>query len=153
MTEAEGCQHPVHEEGKGLYEIGVTREWVKGVAPYANLIAGVLKTVLPVAAPAANVFFGTGTIDRLGIKDHLDLMIGATGKLLEGELKVSSLLLQDQGLLSEAERSGVLALHALLDEEDPNHERLGLKRLPTYTGDYLWLCKTHYGQTQPKFPE
>jgi len=47
----------------------------------------------------------------------------------------------------------VLALHALLREKDPNQERLGLRRVPTYTGDYLWLCQTHYEQSQPKIPD
>lgn len=56
-------------------------------------------------------------------------------------------------MLSEAERSEVLALHALLREVDPHHERLGLKRVATYTGDYLWLCGRHYADMQPKIPE
>ena len=58
-----------------------------------------------------------------------------------------------QGVLSEAERSGVLALLALLRELDPHHERLELKRVATYTGDYLWLCGKHYADMQPKIPE
>ena len=58
-----------------------------------------------------------------------------------------------EGILTEAERSGVLALHALLCEKDPHHKRLGLRRVPTYTGDYLWLCQTHYEQSQPKIPD
>ena len=31
--------------------------------------------------------------------------------------------------------------------------RLGLTRVPTYTGDYRWLCRTHYEQSQPKIPD
>jgi hypothetical protein len=151
--EAEGCQHPVLEEGNAVYEFKATREWVKKVAPYANLVAGVLKTVLAVAAPAANVFFGPKTIDELGIKDHLDLMKEATEKLLEGELEVHQPMRPREGLLSEPERAGVLALHAFLRKEDPNHERLGLKRIPTYTGDFLWLCDKHYQQIQRRIPE
>jgi hypothetical protein len=58
-----------------------------------------------------------------------------------------------QHVLSEAERSGVLALHAFLREVDPHHEKLGLKRIPTYTGDYLWLCEKHYEQSQSKIPD
>ena len=152
--EAEGCQHPVLEEGKGIYEFQATREWVKTVAPFANLIAGVLRTVLPVAAPAVNAFFGPGTIDKLGIGDHLNAMKEATGKLLEGDLRIDDpSVLHKEGMLSNAERSGILALHAFLREQDPNHERLGLKRHPTYTGDYLWLCEEHYQQMQSKIPD
>jgi hypothetical protein len=28
-----------------------------------------------------------------------------------------------------------------------------LKRIPTYTGDYLWLCEKHYEPSQPKIPD
>jgi hypothetical protein len=28
-----------------------------------------------------------------------------------------------------------------------------LKRIPTYTGDYLWLCEKHYEQSQSKIPD
>jgi hypothetical protein len=27
------------------------------------------------------------------------------------------------------------------------------KRVPTYTGDYRWLCPYHYEQAQPKIPD
>jgi hypothetical protein len=38
-------------------------------------------------------------------------------------------------------------------KEDPGRDRLGLKRVPTYTGDYLWLCPRHYEAFVPKIPE
>ncbi len=151
--EAEGCQHPVLETGEGVYEIKVTRPWLKTVAPYANLIAGVLKTLLPVAGPAANLLFDKQIIDQLKVKDHLDVMKEATAKLLKADLLVTDQPRLRQGLVAGTERSGVLALHSLLRDKDPNHERLGLRRMPTYTGDYLWLCETHYREAQPKIPD
>ena len=103
-------------------------------------------------APAVNIYFGPKTIDELGIKDHLDLMEKATKKI-EGELTTSDPSRLRQGVLTGDERSGVLALHGMLHDLDPNHERLGLTRLPTYTGDYLWLCRKHYDEAQPKIPD
>ena len=151
--EAEGCQHPVSaESNNGVYEIKATREWVARVAPYANFVAGVLKTLLPIAAPAVNVYFGASTIDQSGLKDHLDLVKEGTDKLLR-EIKPSDPSRLREGILTEAERSGILALHAALREADPHQQRIGLKRVPTYTGDYLWLCQTHYDQMQPKIPD
>ncbi len=154
--EAENCQHPVQDVVKdkrtGVYEFKASREWVQRVAPYANFISGILRTVLPLVAPAVNVYFGAKTIDESGLKDHLDLMKTGTGKLLK-IIKITDPSRLRQGVLTEAERSGVLALHAFLREKDPNHEHLGLKRIPTYTGDYLWLCETHYQEAQPKIPE
>jgi hypothetical protein len=57
------------------------------------------------------------------------------------------------GVLTEAERSGLLALHSFLREVDPNQERIGLYRLPTYSGDFTWVCKKHYDLMQPKIPD
>jgi len=150
--EAEGCSHPVLEEGKGVYEFKDTCEWIKKIAPYANFVAGVLKTLLPMVAPAVNTFWGEKTIEKLGLQDEINLMKEGTGKLLK-DLKISDPSRLRQHVLSEAERSGVLALHAFLREVDPHHEKLGLKRIPTYTGDYLWLCEKHYELSQPKIPD
>ena len=57
------------------------------------------------------------------------------------------------GMLSEPERSGILALHQLIKEQDPSHSNLGLHRITTYTGDYRWLCKHHYDAWQPNIPD
>lgn len=57
------------------------------------------------------------------------------------------------GVLTEAERSGILALHSFLREVDPNQERIGLYSIPTYTGDFTWVCKKHYDLLQSKIPD
>jgi internalin A len=151
--EAENCQHRIHHPDLGVYEFEAPREWVTTVAPYANLVSRVLKTVLPVAVPAANLYFGEAIMDDWVIQQSLDAMKEATGSLLEGEFSMAEPSRLKDGLLTEAERSGILALHAFLREEDPHHQRLGLKRMPTYTGDYLWLCETHYQAAQPIIPD
>jgi internalin A len=150
--EAENCQHPVLEKDRGVYEIPTTREWVRQVAPYANFIAGVMKTLVPMVAPSVNLVFGEKTIESLHLSDHLDLMREATGKL-DDKLSIRDPGRLQQSVLSENERSGLLALHALLRELDPQHTKLGLHRVPTYTGDFLWLCPTHYNLSQPRIPD
>ncbi len=150
--EVEGCQHPVDEKGLGVYEFKATREWVKRVAPYANFVAGVLKTILPMIGPALNLAHGAKTVESWNLTDRLALMEKGTSSLLKN-IEPSDPLRERQGVLSEVERSGVLALHALLRELDLNHEKLGLWRVPTYTGNYLWLCRRHYEQAQPKIPD
>ncbi|MGK7907978.1 MAG: leucine-rich repeat protein, partial [Synechococcus sp.] len=151
--EAENCQHRVHQANLGVYEFDAPRDWVTQVAPYANLVSRVLKTVLPLAVPAANLYFGETIMDDWAIQQSLDAMKEATSTLLDGELASAEAGRFKDGLLSEAERSGILALHAFLRKEDPQHQRLGLKRMPTYTGDYLWLCETHYQAAQPIIPD
>lgn len=151
--EAEGCQHPVIESGKGVYPIDIQHEWVKQVAPYANFALKVLATVAPIAAPAINTFFGPKTTETWGIADQLSLASAIIGKL-PAKIETSD----DRGMtpgkmLSEPERSGILALHRLLNEIDPTQDRLGLHRVATYTGDYRWLCDHHYEAWQPNIPD
>lgn len=150
--EAENCQHPVLEEGKGSYEFEATREWVTRVAPYASFVAGVLKTLVPMIAPAVDIRFGKDTIKNLGVEEHLNLMKEITGVVAEG-VKVADAGQVRREMLSEGERSGLLALHSLLRTLDPHQARLGLQRISTYTGDFLWLCRTHYELSQPRIPE
>jgi Leucine-rich repeat (LRR) protein/GTPase SAR1 family protein len=150
--EAEGCQHPVMESGKGIYPLKVSKEWVVKIAPYANFALGVLKTVAPVAGPAINTFFGSDTTKLWSIKDQLDLAKSLLGQLPK-EIQPVEHGLSPRGMLRENERTGLLALHSMLKELDPHQERIGLHRISTYTGDYRWLCKEHYEAWQPKIPD
>lgn len=150
--EAEGCQHPISEQDKGVYPIDQPDVWVTKMAPYANFVFNVLKTVAPIAAPGINTFFGTKTTETWCVKDQLDLS-KAFIDMLPTEIKAPGRDVPPGKILSEAERSGILALHSLLRELDPNHERLGLHRVPTYTGEYRWLCKQHFEAGQSKIPD
>ncbi len=150
--EAEGCQHPIIDDGKGLYSIDQPHDWVMKIAPYANFALDILKTVAPIAGPAINTFFGAKTTELWGIADHLSLASAIIGKIPD-EIKTPDKPMLQRGMLSEPERSGILALHRLLNELDPNQENLGLHRVATYTGDYRWLCKRHYDAYQPNIPD
>jgi hypothetical protein len=152
--EAEDEMHPVADyyPDQGVYEFEATKEWLTRVAPYANFIAGVLKSVLPLVGPAVHTFFDGQAFDASDWKARLDLSKAASGSLLP-EIAGHEPGRVRRGMLEEVERSGVLALHSFLREHDPNHERLGLRRMPTPAGDYLWLCEKHYEAVRSKIPE
>ncbi|MFZ5820431.1 MAG: COR domain-containing protein [Chloroflexota bacterium] len=150
--EAEGCQHPVIARDKGFYDIQQPREWVMKIAPYANFALDVLKTVAPIAAPAINTFFGEKTTEKWKIADQLNLAKAIVDKL-PVEVKTPDRPMLERGLVSEPERSGILALHRLLNELDPTQDKLGLHRVATYTGDYRWLCDHHYAAWQSNIPD
>jgi GTPase SAR1 family protein len=150
--EAEDCQHPVYD-GLGTYEFKMTQEWIARIAPYANFIVGVMKTLLPMVAPSVNVLFGAGTFDQWRYKDHLSLIQTSIKSVLPESIKVHDPGRLKDGVLTEQERSGVLALHSFLHEIDPNQERIGLYSIPTYTGDFTWVCKKHYDLMQSKIPD
>jgi internalin A len=150
--EAEGCQHPVIEKGKGVYLIENPQEWVTKIAPYANYVLSILKTVTPIAAPAVSTFFSSKTTDVWDIGYQLDLSKSVLDKL-PSEIKSSDRQILERGIVSDPERSGILALHRFLNEVDPSQANLGLHRVPTYTGDYRWLCRQHYDALQPNIPD
>ncbi len=150
--EAEGCQHPVIEPEKGVYLIDDPYEFVAQTAPYASFALKVLSTVAPIAIPAINTFFGTKTMENWGIDNQLDLAKAIIDKL-PAESKTPDRALSPGKMLSEPERSGILALHRLLNKLDPAQDKLGLHRVTTYTGDYRWLCKHHYEAWQPNIPD
>jgi internalin A len=144
--EHEGHLHPVVESGKGVYSIDMPYDWVVKIAPYANVALDILKTVVPIAAPAINIV----TADA--IKSELDLAKAVIDKL-PAEIKTPDRALSPGRMVSEVERSGILALHNLLKELDPSQANIGLHRVSTYTGDYRWLCKHHYEAWQPNIPD
>jgi internalin A len=150
--EAEGCQHPVIEEDKGFYPVDQPHEWVTQIAPYANFALKVLATVAPIAAPAINTFFGPKTTETWKIADQLSLAGAIVGKL-PAKIETPDRAMAPGKMLSEPERSGMLALHRFLNEKDPTQDRLGLHRIATYTGDYRWLCQHHYDAWQPNIPD
>jgi internalin A len=150
--EAEGCQHPIMEPEKGTYPLKISQEWVVKVAPYANFALGLLKTVAPVAGPAINAFFGPDTTKLWGLDRQLDLAKSILSQLPQ-EIQAVEHGLSPRGMLRENERAGLLALHSMLKELDPHQERIGLHRIPTYTGDYRWLCQKHYEAAQSKIPD
>jgi hypothetical protein len=114
-------------------------------------VLGVLKTVSPIAAPAINVAFGAKTTETWGIKDQLDLTKAILDKL--PTIKTEHRSATQSDMFSEPERSGILALHRLLNELDSTHAKLGLHRVTTYTGDFRWLCNYHYDAWQPNIPD
>jgi hypothetical protein len=150
--EAEGHPHPVSRDGPGVYEFSRPRQWVRKVAPYANFVLGVLKTALPMVAPVVDAAAGKDTVKDWDYAHHLELA-DATVKALPDEIAPEAHLESRPGILSEPERAGLLTLHALLRDLDPNQEKLGLRRVPTYTGDYRWLCDTHYEAWRSKIPD
>jgi hypothetical protein len=126
--EAEGCQHPLIGSDRGFFPIDQPQEWV------------------------INTAFGDKTTEKWGIDRQLSMANTILGKL-PAKLEMPDRALAPGQMLSEPERSGILALHQFLDKVDHDQARLGLHRVPTYTGDYRWLCDYHYKAWQPNIPD
>ncbi len=57
------------------------------------------------------------------------------------------------GGLTRAEGSALRAFREMLFELDPPKAFGGLRRVQDPTGDFIWLCPTHYPQWDPGLPE
>lgn len=156
-----GEQHPTCPIGsgkkdakqgeRGEYVFKGTQEWLVNVAPYAKLVAGLLKAVVPIAGAATKALVSKTLLEDVAPK--LDLMEKITSSLLQGEFDARRAPKEPGKLVTEAECDGVRALHKLLLDLDPARTWGGLRRVLTPTGDYLWLCPTHYRKYEPDWPK
>lgn len=137
--EAEGCQHPVFEPGKGVYEAEVNRNWLNNVAPYLNFAYRISGPAAFLATPAKGSIFGEEFIETQDISNQLELADRTLQTLPAGGTPPLESPTAGKNAISHVERSGLLTLHRFLKEQDPTHANLGLHRVSTYTGDYR--CK------------
>jgi hypothetical protein len=119
------------------------------IAPYANTVSKSLKTVAPDRRSRHQHFLRSPRPPNYGASPTILSLASAILGKLPDEIKTPD----KRGMVSEPERSGILALHRLLNELDPTQDKLGLHRVATYTGDYRWLCKRHYDAYQPNIPD
>jgi internalin A len=140
--QAPGCWHPTMEGG--LYEIHETAEWLKTIAPYLNRLISVLKY----AAPLMGAWVG----EEIKTQDYK--------KLFQRDLETTKAIAQQisnhpstssgpADLEPETFQGPALrALRHLLEEQDPQQQWGGLKKVLTPEGHYLWLCEHHAREYQ-----
>ncbi len=126
------------------------------VAPYAKMISTLLSVAAPIAAASVKAAIGPETLTDVG--KSIDLMkevVSGTLKLggeLTGDIDVKGGPRDADGYRSSPEGAGLRELHSLLLELDPAKTWGNLQRVLTPTGDYLWLCPTHYREYDPGLP-
>lgn len=139
--EEPAAQHPVGSS----YDFFVPRDWLEQVGPYLRL----LTKTLQLAAPAAGALMGLpGGLEDSGekhfqfIKTFADIMEPA-GNSVDGA----------PSGLTNAEGAGLRAYRHQLLALDPQRVFAGLRRVLSPTGDYLWLCSSHYPSYDPGLPK
>lgn len=155
-------EHPACVIGSGGSGEGVIKQ-PKGrlvkIAPYAKMVATLLGAAVPIAADVAKVAVDPKLLEDL--EGKIDLMQTLTDKLLEvgkelGELSshdlVHSELDEPYSLMYTTEGAGLRQLYSLLLELDSSCQWGGLRRALIPTGDYLWVCPTHYPIFDPGLP-
>ncbi len=153
------CEHAtckIGSDGPGEYTFTRPQEWLVKVAPYAKMISTLLSVAAPIAAASVKAAIGPDTLADVGKSiDVMKEVVSGSLKLggeLAGEIDVKGGRRDADGYRSSPEGAGLRELHSLLLELDPARTWGNLRRVLTPTGDYLWLCPTHYREYDPGLP-
>jgi len=146
------CEHArlplpeLNDEGddSGVYELELTRDWVKKAAPFLKGLTTTLSLVLPVASSATKLLMDDVAYDR--IANELDFGQKCADSLLKGSHYTAAWLDDSDDPAHwewrEAIRSegGTLReLHAMLKKKDPSSGFGGLVRVQNKRREFLWV--------------
>ena len=143
------CEHkllPVtalNPEGdkRGVYEIELSKEWVKKAAPTIKVISTTLKYALPIVIPGTKLT--TDDTQFAAIEDELKFGEKTSNSLLDAGGSITDNFDHERANLRDEEK-GMLAtgsilydLHAILKKQDPKFG--GLVRVENKRGEFLWV--------------
>ena len=137
--------------GEGEYKFERSADWLIKAAPVITWTARVLKVALPIISGVIKA--GLDEWDLKGLKPKLDLMEKCAGALPGGELETLGGGERATGFFKRPEGADLREFHDLLKAEVKGRAWGGLGRVGTKTGDYPWLCPTHYAEFDPALPE
>ncbi|MBB4981459.1 COR domain-containing protein [Streptomyces nymphaeiformis] len=135
--EEPGSQHPIGEP----YSLGVTKEWVADIAPYLRFTAKAVSVLAPIAGNLG------GLLDAQDLKDSSLLMKALADAA--APLKISEAAEEADDQLSPAEGAALRRFREMLFKLDSSRDFRGLRRVYLPTGQYVWLCETHYRVYEP----
>lgn len=148
------CEDPGHWHPwpKAKYSLSQPKEWLVRIGPYATLILKALKLAMPLAAPAADMLLTDKQI--ASIQHELDLMAAVVAELPGQTYPAQDMPSSDpSGPLTQAEGAAARSLRQLLFEHDPAHAFGDMRRVQAPSGDFLWVCTSHYSEYDPGLPK
>lgn len=137
-------------QSKGVYELELTREWFKKVAPFLKVMTSILRLNLPVVAAGLKLGIDAATYQT--IEDELDFGQEIIDSSLEGGEKVGEWLGKDpatdlpRGGEIRAHGAMLREFHALLNAKDPTHHFGGLIRVTNKRNEFLWVHPQFEGE-------
>jgi C-terminal of Roc, COR, domain/Ras of Complex, Roc, domain of DAPkinase/Leucine rich repeat len=142
------------DDTSGVYDIELTREWVKRASPILRIISVTLKLALPIAIPGTQL--ATDDIEYKAISEQLEFGIKSADSFLQGSGKIGDWLVDSDSTefdqTAENARSAIHAqgsvlreLHALLKAQDPANGFGGLERVQNKRREFLWVHPNYVG--------
>jgi hypothetical protein len=143
------------DDASGIYEIDLTRDWVKRASPILRILSVTLKLALPIAIPGTKL----ATDDKAysAISEQLEFGVKSADSFLQGGEKLGDWLVESNSAefdqAAEHTRSVIRAqgsvlreLHVLLKEQDPAHSFGGLERVQNKRREFLWVHSKFVGE-------
>lgn len=127
----------------GVYDIELTRDWLKKSAPLLKVLSATLSLALPVAAPAAKIVMDQANYDA--IEDQLKFGKVCAESLLKGSKDIGEWLTGNDELEANstrellAEGSALRELHAILKVKDPTNNFGGLVQVQDKKYNFFWV--------------
>ena len=148
------CEHPGHWHPwtAASYSFDQSRDWLVRIGPYATLVFRALQLVVPIAASAVGVALSE---DQFKHAQHqLDLMKTLVADLPYKEIQDQSELVAAESArqLTPAEGQAARAIRVLLFEHDHMRAFGDLRRVQTPSGEFVWVCSSHYPEYDPGLP-
>jgi hypothetical protein len=146
--EQPGQQHPWEP---ATYEVRAGKEWLSDIAPYAQVVSGLLRLAIPIAGAVAGVVLPEQSLHR--VERQVEL-VKAVAERLPCRVEVEQLPLDIEGTqgMTRAQNAGLRALRMLLLEIDKPRAFGGLRRFVTIAGDIIWVCPEHHYEYDPGLP-
>jgi internalin A len=144
------------EDGtNGIYEIELTRDWIKRASPILRILSVTLKLTLPIAIPGTEL--ATDDTEYKAITEQLEFGVKSAESFLQGIEKLGDWLVNSDATefdqTTENTRSAIRAqgsvlreLHALLKEQDSANSFGSLERVQNKRGEFLWIHPKYIDQ-------
>ncbi len=131
---------------RGVYEIELTKDWVKRASPLLRIMSVTLKLALPIAIPGTKL--ATDDTEYKNITEQLEFGVKSADSFLKGSEQVGDWLVTGDGIevdrTTENTRNAIRAqgsllreLQVLLKEKDPGFG--GLARVQNKRRQFLWI--------------
>jgi C-terminal of Roc, COR, domain len=143
------------DDTSGVYEIVLSRDWIKRASPILRILSVTLKLALPIAIPGTKL--ATNNKAYNAISGQLEFGVRSANSFLKTSDKLGDWLVDCDSTEfdrdAEHTRSVIRAqgtvlreLHALLKEHDPVHSFGRLERVQNKRREFLWVHPDYVGE-------
>ncbi|NQT16265.1 MAG: hypothetical protein HQ582_26140, partial [Planctomycetes bacterium] len=135
---------------RGVYEIELTRDWIKKSAPFLKALSTALSLALPIAASAPKLMMAATAYDA--IENQLNFGKACAESFLKGGEKAGDWLTSDDDTKLEsasavrAQGATLRELHALLKAKDTAGSFGRLARVQNKRREFLWVHEQFVGE-------